>query len=80
MAMKERVSFRGRLMGQGHEADCTVWATKVATPGGGVPAYAKYLVQDVSKALPEGDYQLFLSNGGTIALRHQGGHWLLRGY
>lgn len=80
MAMKERVSFRGRLTGQGQEANCTVWATKVNMPGGGVPAYAKYLVQDVSKALPEGDYQLFLSNGEMVQVRHHGGHWLSRGF
>jgi hypothetical protein len=30
--MKERISFPGKLRGDGHEAECTVSATKVTLP------------------------------------------------
>jgi len=74
-SMKERVSFPGILRGQGHEANCTVWATKVTLPGTGQSAYAKYSVENVSKMLPEGEYQL-LANGEASAVRYQNGNWL----
>jgi hypothetical protein len=73
---KERVELRERLSGQGHEADCIVSAIKVTLPG--PSAYAGYSVRSVSKTLPEGDYQIFLSNGETFPVRHHGGNWGVR--
>jgi hypothetical protein len=75
---KERVQLRGHLSGQGYEADCVVSAIKVTVPGGPF-AYAKYSVHRISKALPEGDYQLSLSTGETFPVRHRDGHWLTGG-
>src|SRR3984893_15014471 len=72
---RERVSFPGLLRGQGHEASCTVRATKVTLPGTGHFAYTQYSIENVSKTLPEGEYQLS-ANGEVSTVRHQNGHWL----
>ena len=74
-SIKEHVSFTGVIRGQGHEATCTVTALKVTQRGTGVHAYARYEVKAVSKALPEGDYQLAV-NGQAFPIRHQGEYWL----
>jgi len=75
---REAVSFPGVLQGGGHEATCTVQATKVSLPGGGpaAVAYCDYEIENVSKALPEGGYQL-LARGETTPWRHtKEGYWL----
>src|SRR5260370_38710515 len=76
MPVRRRGVFRGRLSGLGHEADCHVSAIEVTEPGGGVRTYTRHSVQRVSKPLPEGDYQLLMSNGEIVRLRYQSGHWL----
>ncbi len=76
MSPRERVRLRGMISGHGYEVQCTVLATKVTLPPSGPVAYAGYSVEHVSKVLPEGDYQLLISNGETRRLRHQSGHWL----
>jgi hypothetical protein len=75
---RERVRLQGFLSGQGREARCLVWATKVSLPGGPI-AYSRYEVDPASVNLPEGDYQLAVSNGGFFQICHEGGHWLSRG-
>ena len=77
-SMKERVLLTRRFSGQGHEADCTVSATKVTLPGG-PSAYTRYSVEAGSKALPEGNYQVFLANGETSPVRRHGRDWLSAG-
>jgi len=73
---RESVSFPGILGGGGHEANCTVRATKVRLPGEpGVFELVDYSVENVSKALPDGLYQLS-AQGKTISLRYQNGSWL----
>jgi hypothetical protein len=73
---KERVSFPGILRGGGHEATCTVRATKVSLPGeASVFEYVDYSVENVTKPLPDGVYQL-LAQGKTISLRNRNGSWL----
>ncbi len=73
---KERVSFPGILHGGGHEAKCTVRATKVSLPGeASVFEYVDYSVENVTKPLPDGVYQL-LAQGKTISLRYRNGSWL----
>jgi len=74
---RERVRLHGRLSGQGHEAKCIVWATKVSLPGG-PSAFVAYEIEGRSLALPEGDYQLAVSNGAVMSARQSGGHWLAR--
>jgi hypothetical protein len=78
MSTRRRVAFRGRLSGQGHEADCHVSAIEVTEPSGGAHAYIRHSIHRVSEPLPEGDYQLLVSNGETLRLRYQTGHWLSR--
>ena len=78
MSIRRRVVFRGQLAGRGYEADCHVSAIEVTEPSGGARAYIRYSIHRVSKPLPEGDYQLLMSNGETLRLRHQGEHWMSR--
>ena len=73
---REHVSFPGILRGGGHEANCAVRATKVSLPGEpSVFEYVDYSIRDVSKPLPDGDYEL-LAHGKTIAVRNKNGYWL----
>jgi len=72
---RERVSFFGVLRGQGYEATCTVWATKVTQQGTGNVAYARYTIENVSKVLPDGTYQV-LTNGQSFLVRLKNGNWL----
>jgi hypothetical protein len=74
-SLMQRVRFPGLLRGEGHEANCTVSATKVSLRGTNHFRYVKYAIDDVSKALPDGLYQL-AANGEMIPLRHRGGYWL----
>jgi len=71
--MQERVNFPGILSGQGHEANCTVWATKVFL--GSDFTYTNYSIEDVSKTLPVGEYQLS-ANEQVITVLHCNGHWI----
>lgn len=74
-SIREPVSFAGMLRGQGHEANCTVRATKVSLPGSSDFTYINYSIEGVSETLPEGEYQITV-NGQVIAVRYQNGHWL----
>ena len=71
---RERVSFQGILRGHGCEANCTVFATKISVPGGDFD-YRKYTIGQVSKPLPDGNYQLSV-NGALITVRNLNGSWL----
>jgi len=73
---REPVSFPGILRGGGHEANCTVRATKVSLPGApGVLEYADRSIENVSKLLPDGLYELS-AHGETISVRNKNGFWL----
>lgn len=76
MTTREHVRLRGLLVGQGHEAECTVFATKVTLDRSGPFKFIGHSIRGVSKALPDGDYQLSVSNGEIIPVRYHGGHWL----
>lgn len=67
-SIKKPVTFSGTLRGEGHQATCTVSATKVSVPGTGDVAYANYFIERVSQALPDRSYQLTV-NGETISAR-----------
>jgi hypothetical protein len=74
-SIKKPVTLAGIIRGQGRVAACTLSAQKVTLPGTDVFAYSRFLVEDVSQALPDGDYELSV-NGQSVAMRRQGGHWL----
>lgn len=74
-SQRERVSFPGIIKGGGHEASCTIHATKVTLPGTSESAYTDYSIQSVSKALPEGNYEV-TARGETTRVRFHNGHWL----
>jgi hypothetical protein len=46
-SQRERVSFPGTIKGGGHEASCTIQATKVTLPGTSESAYTDYSIQNV---------------------------------
>jgi len=73
--MKKLVNFQGVLHGEGHEALCTVTMMEVTLPGTNESTYSNYSVKNVSKQLPDGQYQL-LVRGEAIRLRHYMGNWL----
>jgi hypothetical protein len=75
-ATKEFVSFLAVLHGQGHEATCTLRALLVTQPGGGAPELTRLTIVDVSKILPDGDYQLTVNSGPPMAVRYSGGQWV----
>jgi hypothetical protein len=72
---REAVRFEGTVRGQGHEASCTVRATKVTLPGTNEFAYSDYLIEFVSETLPPGKYEV-TAGGKTIAVRLENGFWL----
>ncbi len=74
-SMKETVSFSGILRGEGHEAICTVYATKVSLPGTSAVKYANHSIEKVSKTLPDGTYKLSV-HGDTIPVKRREGLWL----
>jgi hypothetical protein len=75
-ATKEFVSFLAVLRGQGHEATCTLRALLVTAPGDGASELTRLTIADVSKMLPDGDYQLTVNSGPAMAVRYSEGQWL----
>ena len=75
MSRKRIVQFRGKLTGNGQDADCTVEALEVENPSGGPPAHSQFSTIKVSRRLPEGAYEL--TTGGEIyQVRFANGFWL----
>lgn len=72
---RKAVAFPGILKGQGHEATCTVSAVQVTLGGTSVSAYTDCSISNVSRALPDGDYELF-ANGEKSRVRLKAGFWL----
>jgi hypothetical protein len=73
---RKRIQFSEILRGEGHEATCTGHVTVVKSRVTGDLAYTGYSIENVSKALPDGIYELTAANGETIRFRHQGKEWL----
>ena len=72
---REPVSFSGVLRGQGQEATCTIDAIKVSLLGANVSNYVDFRVRSVSKALPEGVYEL-TANGEASRVQLRNGFWI----
>jgi hypothetical protein len=72
---RKSVSFPGVLTGQGLQATCTVSAVEVTLGGTGESAYTDHSIGNVSKLLPDGDYEL-LANGEKSQIRLKDGSWL----
>ena len=74
--MKTPVATTGILRSATHGANCTVRAIKVDLPGSrGKFDHTDFSIEDVSRALPEGVYQLS-AFGKIWSLRHENGRWL----
>jgi len=76
-SQRQSVSFSAIIKGEGQEATCRVSATKVSLPGSGAVAYVDYFIrdEDVSIALPDGHYQVFV-NGETQTVVRRNGFWV----
>jgi len=72
---REIVHSTGSVRGEGQEATCTVFATKVTSPATNISAHTNYSIENVSTALPDGNYEL-TAYGETIRVRHERGDWL----
>lgn len=72
---KRTVTLQGILTGQGLESTCVVSAVEVTLVGTGQTALAKFKIQGVAKALPEGRYEL-LCNGEKTMVKLEDGFWL----
>ena len=74
--MRTPIVTTGTLRSESHEATCTVRATKVSLPG--APSefnYVDYSIENVSKELPDGVYEL-IAFGSTAPVRYKSGFWL----
>jgi len=72
---RKLVNFPGILTGHGQRATCIVSAVQVTLGGTSVSAYTDYSITNVSRPLPDGDYELF-ANGEKSRVRLQDGSWL----
>lgn len=74
-SQRERVSFPGTIKGGGHEASCTMYATKVTLRGTSESAYADHSIQGLSEAVPKRNDEV-TARGQTTCVRFHKGHWL----
>lgn len=74
-SVKRKVQFSGVLRGEGHVATCTGSVTKTTEPVTGISAYTGLSIENLSKPLPNGNYEL-TANGEIIRVRHHGNEWL----
>ena len=72
---RERVCSTGVLRGRGQEAICTVFATKVTLLDTKKSTHTEYSIENVSKALPDGGYELTVY-GEILRVRYKRGYWL----
>jgi hypothetical protein len=71
---RRQVRFTGLVRGEGQEAECGGWCLEVSL-GGTPPAYTRYQIDTLSKALPDGIYTVF-AHGTNQPVRYVGGDWL----
>ena len=76
--MRERVTLKGIVRGEGREATCTITATRVSLPGAGVSETTDWSMLDVSELLPNGNYEI-LADGKREQVRLVNGQWLAGG-
>ena len=72
---RESVTLPGSLRGLGRAATCTIIAEKVSLPGTNLYEYARLLISDEPKDLPDGRYNL-VYEGGTVPLQLHRGAWV----
>ena len=72
---RKSVNFPGVLTGQGQQATCVVSAVEVTLSGTSESAYVDHSISNVSKMLPDGDYEL-VANGEKSRIRLKNGSWL----
>lgn len=69
------VRFPGIVRGNGEEVECVIRALEVRLLGTDAVAYTQYRVEQLSKSLPDGVYDIVV-NGETQRAKYQNGHWL----
>ena len=75
MSTRQRVCFPGIIRGDGGEATCKVWMTKVTLPGIDAVNYIDWSIRDVSLNLPDGNYEVIV-NGQTSQVAQRNGTWV----
>ena len=71
-SMRECVVMPGLLRAQGYAANCRVTATKVSLAGTNYFSYVVHVIDDVTEAAPDGEFQLFVP-GQIIPVRCKNG-------
>lgn len=74
---RKPIQFSGILRGEGHESTCTGHIIEVKSQVTGDLAYVQPSIGHVSKALPDGNYELTV-DGQAFRLKHHGKEWLLQ--
>lgn len=77
--MKETVTLSGMIVGQGRRADCKIQAIKVSLPGDShLPEYTDYHILNsvATDSLPDGDYEVLVSNGELIKAKRKAGYFV----
>jgi len=79
--VKETVFFEGKIVGEGHSADCAVRATKTTLDldPDAPPEFSDYDIVDSVETvrLPDGDYEVLLANGYKIRCKISRGRFPL---
>jgi hypothetical protein len=72
---REVVRLSGRLVGMGHDVECSVQAVKVSLPGTAEFNYAGPHIYDVPPELPDSLYSLMFG-GRTERVQRHCGAWI----
>ena len=78
--MQETITFRGTIIGEGHQLNCEVRATKT-TLDRDPPIISGYLIveSDLTDRLPDGNYDLLVNRDRT-RFKRDGGRFFSRPY
>jgi hypothetical protein len=77
-SLHEFVSLSGRLVGNGRDESCTVYAQKVSLPGTEHYDYARATITDEPKDLPDGFYTVTFDDR-TLKVQRLDGGWIASG-
>lgn len=75
LSVREAVRLSGRLQGMGRDVPCAVIAEKVTLPGTDVYEYARPMIADEPRDLPDGFYKVAF-DGRTISVQRRDGAWI----
>ena len=72
---RETVMLAGRLRGMGRDVECSVNAVRVSLPNSYEYEYARMMILNEPKDLPDGQYEV-TSDGRTSKVQRKFGAWI----